>query len=838
MVKLTLRNLAAHRLRLVLTLMSVVLGTAFVAGSFIFTDTLQSTFNGIFDGSAKGVDVRVSPAGLTGAIPMEDIGILKGVEGVAKVAPNIRGSVVLLDKTGKPVQSGGASSFGSAYLPPDQTIADEPKFVAGHPPAEGEVALNVGAARLGGYSLGDDVRIVVNSQPDPITVHLTGLYSVSTDTGGYVGALFEGGQATQLFTDGQHVDFVDLAAAPTITPRNLASFVASVFPNLKVQTGDQVRAEIKKSIYDQLSFVNYFMLAFSGISLLVATFIIYNTFSMIVAQRLRELALLRAIGASRTQVRNSVTLEAAIIGIIGSALGVVCGAGMAYGLRGVLNLLGFALPTGNLEIAVRTVVIAVTVGIVVTIASAYSPARRAGIVAPVEAMRTGLTTSGEITKNRVYVAAGIALLGLAGVVIGVLTNSDAGNAATLVGVGAGVIVLAMTLAAPALMKPLVGALGVATRPLGSLGMLGRRNAIRNPRRTAATASALTLGLFLVSLVSILGSSAKASIDGLIDDGVHADFVLVAAATGPLSTGIPSGASADVAKVPGVVSVTPVHLLYTSLFGKPSVGASTDNDISTGITLDMESGVNNPPPDGVLISDDAIGQRQLGDTVVFAGADGQPVTSKIAGVYKKNVMVGSFVAGPELYSQLTVGNKHGDLYSFVKTAPGADPAAVRTGLENATAHFFTVQVMDHEQFKGQQTRQIDTLLGILYALLGLAVIIGILGIVNTLALSVVERRREIGMLRAVGMLRAQVRRIVYVESVLIAVSGAIIGIVLGVPLGAAFVHTLASKGLGTINIPWSQVVLMLVASGVVGVLAAVWPAIRAARTAPLEAIADL
>lgn len=835
--RVSLRNLAAHKLRLVLTLLSVVLGTAFVAGSFVFTDTLKTTFDDIFENQARGVDVRVSGSGMGGSVPLDSVAQIDAVPGVTKVAPNVRGPIVLLDVAGKPVQSGGAPSFGLTYLPPEETIADERTFVEGEPPQAGEVALNVGAARLAGVGLGDQARIVVSSRPEPLTLTVSGIYSIATDTGGFVGAVFEQQQARELFTDGRHVAYVDIAGDGT-GQQDLRDRVQAALPDLKVQTGDEVRDELKSQIFEALSFVNYFLLAFGSISLLVSTFIIYNTFSMIVAQRLGELALLRAVGASRRQIRNSVAFEAAVVGVIGSVVGLAGGVGLAYALRSALNAAGFALPTGELQLTTRTIVLSLAVGVVVTILSAYAPARRAAKIPPVEAMRAEFSEGRDTTRARALIAAPIAIAGLAATIFGATSFDTTGPAATLVGVGAAALVLATTLAAPALMKPLIGVLGVASRPFGAMGALGRRNAIRNPRRTAATASALTLGLFLVSVVAILGDSAKASVNALIDDGVAADFVLNAATGGPIAGGIPGAASEAAATVPGVESVTPLHMVTTSLTGAQIYGTSAEGDIRNALNLKIVDGALEPPADGLLISDERAAGRKVGDMVVFPNPGGPPIKATIAGIYERNPIVGGFVAGPDLYDQLKATSSVTDLFSFVKITPDADEESVRAGLESATDRFYIVQVLDREQFKGTQAQQINMLLGILYGLLGLAVIIGILGIVNTLALSVVERRREIGMLRAVGMMRAQVRRIIYVESVLIAVAGAIIGTVLGVPIGVAFVRTLASQGLETVAIPWNQVGLMLVASAIVGVLAALWPAVRAAKTRPLEAIVDL
>lgn len=836
-LKLSLRNLAAHKVRLALTLLAVVLGTAFVAGSFVFTDTLKKTFDGMFENLAKGVDVRVSGAGPSGAIRLKDVPEIGDIPGVEKVAPGVRGAIVLIDAENKPIQNGGAVSEGLTYLPPDAAIADELRFVEGSPPQQpDEVALNTGAARLAGLRVGDTVRIVVNSRPNMVSAKLTGLYDVATDTGGYVGAVFEEERAKRLFTDGRHVAYVDVAGSG-VSPAELRDRIASEFPGLEVQTGAQVREELKSEVFNALRFINYFLFAFGVISLLVATFIIYNTFSMIVAQRLSELALLRATGASRGQIRNSVALEAAVIGVLGSIVGLGCGVGLAYGLRSALNAGGFALPTGQLQLTAQAVFLSLTVGIVVTVISAYAPARRAAKISPVEAMRMEFSDGRESTRLRTRIAGSFAVVGAIAVVAGAFFTSSTGSAVALVGIGAGLLVVATTLAATTILTPLITGLAYAVRPLGAMGALGRRNALRNPRRTAATSSALTLGLLLVSVVGILGASAKASVNELVDNGVTADFVLSSAASG-VQPGIPVAVSTAAATVRGVQSVTPLHQVTTAFLGEPIVGTSTDGDLSAAVALKFVSGDSGLPPDGVLLSEGRANGRRTGDVVEFSDPSGAPIQATIAGIYERNPIVGDFVAGEELYRRLALNNQRSDAVTIVNIESDADPSAVRAGLEEATASFYTVQVLDPEQFKGTQANQIDRLLGVLYGLLGLAVIIGILGIVNTLALSVVERRREIGMLRAVGMLRVQIRRIIYVESVLIAVAGALVGIVLGIPLGVAFVRTLASQGLETIAIPWFQVVMMMIVSALVGVLAALWPATRASRTSPLEAIVDV
>ncbi|MFQ6327166.1 ABC transporter permease [Nocardia sp. CWNU-33] len=837
MRKVALRNLAAHKVRLALTVLSVVLGTAFIAGSFVFTDTLQRTFDGIFANQAKGVDVRVSPKERQAlGVPQSVVDQIAGTAGVRAVAPSVNGPVVLLYPDGKKaVQTGGAPTFGRSYLPPDKAVAEPDKFVEGAPPArEGEMAINTGGAERAGLKVGDRTKILIPSHGPPIDVTVSGIYQVPSDTGGFIGLLFDDTQARKLFTDGTHVAYVDIAAAG-IPGDRLRDQLSTTLKDYKVQNGEQVRADLKKEISNALNFINYFLLAFGAIALIVGTFIIYNTFSMIVAQRLRELALLRAVGASRQQVGRSVVAEAFVIGLIGSAIGLAGGIGLAFGLSALLNAFDLGLPTGSMAVRPRTIVVGMLVGLLVTLVSAYAPARRAAKIPPVEAMREEFASAGDSLRVRTLCGAVLAVTGVVLVVIG--ARSTGGNAALTVGIGALALILAVLLAAPAVSRPVVAVLGVLIRPFGSIGRMARNNAARNPRRTAATAFALTLGLMLVTAIGMLGASAKASVSVLVDKGVNADYVLA----GPQLIGVPLGAGDAVRKsVPQVADVVGIRGVGLKVGDDQLIGTSPDGPLDRVLNYDVIRGTDTLGDHDMLVSEDEADERgwKVGNQVTVVSLDGKKIQLTVTGIYKKTPLLGPMVVSPKLYDETMPINFRTNFLMLIKAKPGADLTEMRTDLEKATEQFVVVQVQDPEEFKGAQGKQINTLLAILYGLLALAVVIAILGIVNTLALSVVERRREIGMLRAVGMQRAQVRRTIYLESMLIAVFGAIVGMLLGLGLGVGFLRTLRDLGIDQIAIPWNQLVLVLVCSAVVGVLAALWPGIRAARTPPLAAIADL
>ncbi len=839
MRRVALRNLAANRVRLALTVIAVVLGTAFVAGSFVFTDTLHKAFDGVFADVARGVDVQVSPEHRgAGGVPDSYRPLLRGLPHVAEVTPQVSGPVVLVDAEGDPVQTGGAPSMGMSYTPPGEAPGPTTPVVAGAPPSSpGDVMLNTGAARAAGLRVGDRTQVLVPAKGlQDVTV--TGVYSPAADSGGYVGVEFTPAQARALFTDGAHVAAFDVTAAPGTEPAALRDEIAAALPDnpdLRVETGAQVRARVQSQLDDALRFVNYFLFAFGAIALLAGTFIIYNTFSMIVAQRMRELALLRAVGAGRRQLRRSVLGEAAAVGIAGSAVGLAAGIGLAYGLRAALNAADLGLPRGDLAVTARTVLTALVIGTVVTVVSAWVPARRASSVPPVAAMRAEFASTGTSLRRRTAAGA----LGIAGGAVALALGATADTtpvAASVVGAGAAAVLIGTLLVSPALSSPAIRLIGAAVpRIFRTPGRLALTNATRNPRRTSATGFALTLGLMLVTLIGVFGASARSSVDALINTGIRAEFVL----TGIGHSGVPPRAADAAAEAPGVGEVVRFHPVRAELDGASATGFAASGPVSDLLRLDIASGRAELSGDGMLVSTDAAAEHgwHMGDAVELTGPDGTVSRNIVRGTYAPQPALGDWIVGDAAYRALVPELARHDILILVDPAPGVTPGALRTALTEATDPYLVVQVQDRDEFRGAQARQIDQMLAVLYGLLALAIVIAVLGIVNTLALSVVERRREIGMLRAIGMHRAQVRRTVYLESTLIAVYGAVIGVVLGLAFGAAFVHALRNEGIDHLAIPWAQSLAMLVGSAAVGVAAAVWPASRAARTDPLTAIEE-
>jgi putative ABC transport system permease protein len=839
LVRVGFRNLRAHKVRLLLTVISVLLGTAFVAGSFVFTDTLKHSFNAIFATGLKGIDTRIEPQhSYDPGVPANLTATIRKVPGVAKVSPQISLPAVVVDSHGKRLQSGGAPSEAGGWTPAAESITPPASFVAGNAPAgPGQVVINEGAAHKAHLHVGDRLHIVL-ANAGTVDVRLTGIYRTPSDTGGYVGVRFTQQEARRLLTDGSHVSLIDVAAAPGVSEQTLTNRIKQVVPDdLKVRTGTQARDDATHGIASALSFVNYILLAFGIIGLIVGTFIIFNTFSMLIAQRLRELALLRAIGADRKQIRRSVLLEAGLVGLIGSVLGLAGGVGLAYGLHSLLDALDLGLPSGGLVITARTVIVTLLPGLAATLLAAYAPARRAAQTPPVAAMRAGLeSTSAASLRRRSLIGLGVGALALAATFAG-LSSSSAGSGASLTGLGLAGMVAAAMLLSPVLARLLIMPLGrLVGRPFGAAGRLSRTNAVRNPRRTAATAFALTLGLVLVSGIAVIGTSMKASINAVFDNNVTADYIL----SSQTSVSVPIPAVAAAAKVPGVGSVTQLYGVSARVDGKHEFGMAVDGPLTSVMKLSGTHGATTPTGRVMVVSKTTSEKAGwgLGSKHVLTAPGAEPITVTVGGVFDNNQLLDGWLVSGQVFRALTPRTDRFEIVALVKAAPGANMDALRTGLQDATNDYYVVDVQDRDQYEGQIAGQVNGLLGLLYGLLALAIVIAILGIVNTLALSVVERRREIGMLRAVGMQRRQVRRTIYLESLLIAVFGAVLGLVLGLAYGSLFTHTLRSQGLNRLSIPWGQALTFLVVAGVVGVLAALWPGIRAARTSPLQAISDV
>ncbi|MFL6129333.1 MAG: ABC transporter permease [Mycobacteriales bacterium] len=839
MLRATVKSLLARKLRLLLSAMAVVLGVSFVVGAFVLTDSLGRTFTDLFATvnekvavDVRGVEKAEGSATSDGAgrevVPASLVEKVRAVDGVAEVQGNVvradYNQVSVLGKDGKALSTNGAPIIGGNWI--DSPTLNQQRIVAGRAPqGPGEALFDPKLAEKAGKQVGDTAVVFTPAGQQEMT--LVGLvqYANGKDTlGGESYVQFTTPVAQQLLLVPGYSDLV-VAADSGVSQEQLRDRVAAVLPKTaEAVTGKQLAKEQATDIQDAIGFLSTFLLVFAAVALFVGAFIIFNTFSILVAQRTRELALMRALGASRRQVTRSVLFEALVVGGIASAIGLGAGIGVALGLQALFGAFGAGLPKATILIEPRTVIVAFAVGILVTAAAALLPARRAAKVPPIAAMRDAATPDRSLVRQTI----GGAVLAVGGTVA--ITLGLTGSPLWVLGLGAVLAFLGVALLSPLVSRPVTGALGsLLSRRLP--GRLGRLNSQRNPRRTAATAAALMIGLALVAAVGVLGASLKDSVRKTADSALGADFLL-----NPAAVGISQQAVDAVKPLPGLTEVTAFRSARVVLAGDAGFPAAMPaSAIGRTVSLDRVDGSVDLQPGVVLIDEDLAKNKSLsvGSTVPAQYPDGTKEELRVGGTYKTNQLVGTYVldasAGRHFEQELYVA-------ALIKMAPGADAGQVRAELEQAITPYPNVQLQDRSEFVGQITKQIDQLIQFFTLLLALSVLIAVLGIVNTLALSVLERTRELGLLRAVGMSRRQVKRMVRVESVLVAVFGGLLGLAVGAVLGVALQRALVDQGVTELTFPVGQLAVYLVLAAVAGVIAAWLPARRASRLNVLQAIA--
>ncbi|MEO7069610.1 MAG: FtsX-like permease family protein [Nostocoides sp.] len=851
MLRASWKSLVARKLRLFMSAFAVILGVAFVAGAFIFTDTLGRAFDGIMTGSVG--DVVVTPpgttsddgnsdsAGTTRRIPASAVAAAAGVPGAARADGRVTDfTTFVVGKNGKLIGGNGAPGIAVNHTGgPAAHGLEAATLDAGRwPTRSGEVVLDDATATTSGYLVGETVNLVTAGAQPRVRATLVG--TMTYGGGGLVGAsiaLFDTETAQQLYLGGKD-EFTDLwvTARSGVSQADLRTQVVKALPTgYAVQTGDAAAKAQASDIQQALGFITTFLLVFAGIALVVGSFLIVNTFSILVAQRSRELALFRALGAGRAQVARSVLFEAGIVGLVGSTLGLGLGFVLAVGIKTLFATFGLDLSGSSLVFEPRTVLAAYGVGMVVTLVAAYLPARRAGRVAPVAAMRDDVEVGESSLRRRVIFGAGLAVIGAAALGTGLF--ADMSKPMWFIGGGIFGVVLGVAMTSPLVGRPVIAALGALYgRAFGTVGRMAEQNAIRNPRRTAATASALMIGVTLVSMMTVLGASAKSSVDKAIGQEFAGDFVVSNAIGMPFSSTI----TKDVATVSGVQTVAPVRW-YGATAGtdKDAFIAAVDPATLTGVLpVSMMAGSLAALRDGALLVEGKTAAEQhlaVGQTLTLV-RDGHTEKLVVAGTYTSNAVITSpYLTTVGTATALGVAGQ--DTAAYVKIAPGASRLAVEQALDKTLADLPLVTVKDQAAYAAEQRAPIDQMLMMIYALLGLAIVIAVLGIVNTLGLSVIERTREIGLLRAIGLSRKQLRRMLALESTAIALLGASLGIILGVAFGIALQRALASNGIDTLTLPWQNLVLFLAIAAVVGVLAALWPGRRAARLDVLRALSQ-
>jgi putative ABC transport system permease protein len=838
------RNLVARKVRLLLSAVAIVLGVAFVSGSLVFTDTLEAAFNGIISGGVPDATVRQSgvaldDSGLTGdqrTIAAEVVTDLQELPEVDRADGNVEGQgLFVLDDDGKLIGGQGAPTIAFNWQDAP-SITGEPSVSVAQgrePRGPGEVVLDEGTAEANGFSVGDTVQMVTSGSTPELEAELVG--TAAFGGGGLAGATlvgFDTATAQELFLGGDDVfDTVSLTAADGVSQRELADAAAGVVPSgLEVATGDDLAAETEEAIGSALDFLSTFLLIFAAISLVVGTFLIINTFSILVAQRTRELALLRAMGASRRQVTRAVLVEALAVGFVGSTLGLLLGFGLAVGLRLLFAQFGIDLSGTALVFAPRTALVAYVVGIFVTLVAAYLPARRASRISPVAAMRDDVALPEQSLRRRLLVGATLAAVGAGGIVAGLVGEGAVG--ASLVGVGVLGVLIGVALMTPVLGRPVLRVVGaVYGRLFGTVGVLATQNALRNPRRTAATASALMIGLALVSTMSVLGDSINRSIEVGVQKEFTTDFLVSSAVFAPFSTTV----AERVGEVDGVGEVVPMQVVQADIDGTDSFFTAADTEqVSRVYELAASSGRLDPGAGEVALTDDLADDLGVtaGDRVTLGFPAGDQEV-EVVGTYETSNVVGTALVAFAVLEEAQVPRQ--DFAVGVDAATGTSAAELGPQLEELLVDLPTVTVQNREDFTEAQREQTNQVLYLIYALLALAVVIAILGVVNTLALSVIERTREVGLLRAVGLSRRQLRRMVRLEAVAIAVLGAVLGVVMGLVFGVVLQRAVADQGITDLAVPVGQLSVVVLVAAVLGVLAAVLPARRAARLDVLRAI---
>ncbi|MCX5412048.1 ABC transporter permease [Streptomyces sp. NBC_00059] len=853
--KTSMRNFLAHKGRMALSAIAVLLSVAFVCGTLVFTDTMNTTFDKLF--AATSADVTVSPKKATDvddlpengkpeALPESVVAEVAGADGVKKAEGAVTSmSVTLVDSRDKNLGSDtGAPTIAGNWTDNDLRSME---ITSGHAPrGPTEAMIDADTAEKHHLKLGDEVRTIAVT--GDIRAKITGIASFTVTNPGAAVVYLDTATAQQKLLGAPGVfTHISVTAEPGVSDTQLKKNVATALgdtASYKLRTQKEAAADGKNSMGSFLDVMKYAMLGFAGIAFLVGIFLIVNTFSMLVAQRTREIGLMRAIGSSRKQVNRSVLVEAVLLGIVGSVLGVGAGIGLAVGLMKLMGAVGMELSTRDLTIAWTTPAIGLALGIVVTVLAAYIPARRAGKVSPMAALRDAGTPA-DARSGWVRAALGLVLTGAGAASLWTATRADEASEGSLyLGLGVVLSLIGFIVIGPLLAGVVVRVLGaVVLRLFGPVGRLAERNALRNPRRTGATAAALMIGLALVACLSVVGSSMVASATDELDKSVGTDFI-VQSNTGQLI--VPQAAQA-IEKVPGIEHVTDYRVL-SATFTNPD-GSTADEQVTaadptypqdlrrktTAGDLAKAYGA-----DSMSVGSDyaALHKIEVGDEITVAFKAGDTAKLKVAAITSDDTNVDrganyTNVTTAERY--VDAGSMPKNMIMFASAEDGKEKEAY-AALKSSLAAYPQYKVQNQADFKEDLKDQIGQLLNIVYGLLALAIIVAVLGVVNTLALSVVERTREIGLMRAIGLSRRQLRRMIRLESVVIALFGALLGLGLGMGWGTSAQKLLALEGLEVLEIPWPTIVTVFVASAFVGLFAALVPAFRAGRMNVLNAIA--
>src|SRR5215472_7163290 len=851
MFTVVLQGLLQRKVRLVTTALAVILGVAFTAGTLVLTDTMSKIFNDLSAGVYKGTDAVVrakavfdGPMGTGKQRPLIDASLvpaLSRVPGVAAAQGSAFGYTRLIGKDGTAIgnPAGGAPTLGGNW---STVSALNPfRLVAGHAPqAPDEVVIDKQSANLGHLAVGDTTTVLVNGPPQRVRISGIAAFGTADSPAGASVVLFTTPAAQRLVTAPGKFSTISFVADPGVSQQQLVANLRRVLPpGTEAVTGATVIKETQDQFQKFLSIFSKFLLIFAVVALVVGAFIILNTFAITVAQKTRENGLLRALGASRRQVLASVLIEAVAVGIIAALLGLAAGVAVAAGLKALLGVLGFGLPAGSLVLSAQTVTISLLAGVGVTVVAAVSPARKAAKVPPVAAMQeAAVGSTGYGSKQRVVVGITILVLGVAALFTGLFGH--VGSAFLIVGAGVLLVFLGVTVLGRTVSLPLSRTIGAPLpRIKGVTGTLAQENTMRNPKRTAASASALMIGVGLVGFITILASSTTASINATIDRSFTGDFVIDSGAG--MAGGVDPALAQRLNALPQVAAATGERFGAAVILGKVEGFTAVDPGTAGKIfnVSPLQGSISALGANDIAVYKNVASDNhlKLGDTVPVVFRDTGARTLRVALIYGDSQAAPSpryFIGTPAYDANFSA--PHYDTMVFVKKAPGVTSAAALAAVKKLTAQYAVgASVLDQAAYKTEQNKPVNQLLALVYTLLALAIVIALLGIGNTLALSIFERTRELGVMRAVGMTRSQLRSTIRWESVIVALQGTLLGLVVGIFFGWALVRSQKNSGIGVFNVPYLTLIIIIVLAGLAGVAAAILPSRRAAKLNVLRAI---
>jgi putative ABC transport system permease protein len=845
MWKVTLKGIWSKKVRFLLTGVAVMLGVAFISGTFVLTATISNTFDGLFSDIYQHTDAVVRAQETfsgnfgsgRGTVPATLIPQVRSAKGVAQADGAVQGLAIIVDKKGDALGSNGrgAPTFGFAYIA-DRDLSTIHVVSGRGPRAPNEIVIDKKSADDAGYKPGDTIPVVTKAGRNEYK--LTGIVKFGTadsPLGATIVAFTPATASRVLGTPGQF-DSIDVKADSGVSQDQVVSNIEAEIKgepdakNVEVISGVDITKESQNNLKDNLSFFNTFLLIFGIVALLVGSFIIFNTFSIIVAQRGRELALLRAIGASERQVLGSVLFEAVLVGLTASIVGFVAGIFLAGGLKALLGALGLDIPAGSIVIPASAFIWSFVTGLLVTVVAAVFPALRAARIPPVAAMRDSALDSSGTSRKRAIAGIVITVVGVAFLLLGLFGNSGL----VLVGLGMAIVFLGVAVLGPIIAGPISAVLGAPIqRVKGITGSLARENAMRNPKRTSATAAALMIGVGLVGLITVFGASARASVNAALDRSMKADYVVTSSGFGPAT--IPTEAADQLRALPNVELASGIRTGQAKIEGSvEQVTAADPSKITSLFDLQPTQGsISRLTPNGIALLDTVASDNNLkiGSKVPVEFAQTGTQEFTLESIYKQSGFT-SYVITLDAYEKNFRDQFDSQIY--VKTKGGVTPANTAS-IKKVMHQFPGPDVQTRAEFKASQAGQINQFLNLVYVLLFFAIIIALFGIANTLGLSIIERRHELGLLRAVGMTRRQLRSSVRWESVIIALLGTLLGLVIGVVFAWAMVKALNDQGIDKFSLAPVQLIVIVVLAALFGVIAAAWPARRAAKLDVLSSI---